>query len=37
MKKKQKSEEVSDAVVEVIKIPFKVVEKTFNFLTNWMD
>jgi len=34
--KKELSEEVSDIVVEVVKTPFKIVSKTFDWMTDWM-
>ena len=33
---KELSEEVSDIVVEVVKTPFKIVKKTFDWMTDWM-
>ena len=36
MNKETLSEEVSDVVVEVVKTPFKIVKKTFEWMTDWM-
>lgn len=36
MRKETLSEDIADVTVEIIKTPFKIVGKTFDWMTGWM-